>query len=313
MATKKKNYEEMLNDPLAAKKEEAESITQNPQKNTLMSDTTKFTPKAETKSSQPKIIRDETTGMKTGITLPDGRTMVGISPKEVDFLERKYYGTGEPLSNKFESQNQSMQPVQSEKTPETLVSNEVTPQDIQQVGQLNQEINPQTLLNTDEGIRKLYSDTLNNAMAREGNKGVVITDTLYNLIPGGQYKKALINAITTNPDRKQYLSGYSNEDNMESVIKNLELTDKDIENAKTLASIPGYSKQAMETYRIAQAKKQLFYTQLKIISTKDQRAYTSKAKDQMVEIESYWQSGKINDDLEMQSRLNRANGVVQNG
>lgn len=276
-------------------------------------------PKPKTKIVEdPKVSRDEQ-GNITRLELPDGRSFSGLKPGEYLRLLEAYKGSSPAIARmpitaqeQFQAQanlEQSKQEFALNQIPQApTVQPELTPQEVQSTAGFSNEINPQTILNTDENARKLYFDTLNNAAAREGTNGAVkITDTIYDLLPGGQYKKALIKNLVTNPDRRDFLSGYSNEDNMDAIIRDLEFTNKDIETAKTLAAIPGYSKQARETYQTAQAKKVLLYTQLKRLSQADQRAYTTKAKDKMVEIENYWATYKTQDDFEITSTLSKVN------
>lgn len=267
---------------------------------------------------EPKVQRDEQ-GNINRLELPDGRSFSGLKPGEYLRILEAYKGSSPAMARmpiteaeQFQAQaDQAQRQAEFKASQEPIIpatQPELTPQEVQSTSQFTSEINPQTVLNSDEGLRNLYFDTLNNAAAREGTNGAVkITDTLFALIPGGAAKKALVNNLITNPDRKDFISGYSNEDNMDAILRDLDFTNKDIETAKTLAAIPGYSKQARETYQTAQAKKVLLYTQLKRLSQADQRAYTTKAKDAMVEIENYWEVYKTQDDFEITNTLSKLN------
>lgn len=249
---------------------------------------------------QIEVYTDEN-GVKNGIKLPDGRLLSGIPSKEVDFLARKYKGlteTPEGATSFKENRLEQEKQIATESTTPNIIP-QLTPQEISTTGQFDENINPESVISNDEQLRNRYTDVLNNAMARRTNMAADMPGSLLALIPGSTYKKELINQIVKDPDRKNYINGYSNENNMNSIIRDIDLTDIDIENAKALAVMPGMQKQARETYRIAQAKKVALYTQLKIINQNDQKEYTSKGKDKMTEIESYWKSGKVNDDLEM--------------
>ena len=254
----------------------------------------------------PKITKDETTKTYT-LEIPGQQPISNLKTKEVSGLIKGYYDSTartEQVRANYEQQKLSAQA-----TP--MTTPEVSQAEISSVGQLSNEINPQTILNTDDNVRALYTDIINKAKAREGNAGIGLMDTLVGVLPGGKYKKELIENMITNPDRKDFLSGYSNEKNLKSVLNNLDLTDKDIDNAKTLAAIPGRAKEAIMLYNTAQAKKQLYYSELKAISQADQRAYTDEIKDKMTEIEAYWAvgSGKTIDDETIKSTLNKLYGV----
>ena len=50
-----------------------------------------FIPAPNTKTPMsPKVIRDDKTGLMNGIELPDGRTLLGLSPSEVKFMANRY-------------------------------------------------------------------------------------------------------------------------------------------------------------------------------------------------------------------------------
>lgn len=130
---------------------------------------------------------------------------------------------------------------------------------------------------------------------------------LLNIAPGiGQRIAKIVSG--SNPKVKDFLTDYSNQDNFDSVKRNIQSADIAIAAAIIAASDPEYSKDAIFTYEEAMNKKRRSMEQLKLISQGDQKAYINNVKDELIKLQTYFDSQmKTNDDVAFRTALEKAN------
>lgn len=257
-------------------------------------------------AGQVQIIRDSDTGKKTGIKLPDGRILNGISPKEVDFLERKYLGLTTSASGRPFADETTASQKQADMQQQNLMMNPLIPQQqIEAAGSGQPNFN-----NTPVGAR----DELTSDIIEKNRMHDVITPAwgisgpdLLNIAPGiGQRIAKIVSG--SNPKVKDFLTDYSNQDNFDSVKRNIQSADIAIAAAIIAASDPEYSKDAIFTYEEAMNKKRRSMEQLKLISQGDQKAYINNVKDELIKLQTYFDSQmKTNDDVAFRTALEKAN------
>lgn len=261
--------------------------------------------KPKTPSSTPAPKEDVTyerdnTGKLVGAKFSDGRSFSGLDPRDIVRLAAGYKRSllktdipqEVPPASKAVVPNNTLPPqpdILSELQQPTIAApNELSQsisENVQDFNRVNDLTDPlQRLAAIPSSINKLTS--------------------FAGRLPGG---KSVINSLASeDPNVRRYLQDYSNEDNFNNVVKNIELSDDKIKYAKSLASIPGYTDEAKRTYIRAQAEKRRALQQLKLISSRDQRAYTDKVRAEMIELQTYFDVLKLGDDIEMASNLQRA-------
>lgn len=247
------------------------------------------------------LIRRDSSGNVTGVSLPNGDRFDGISSDAAQKIIDNWNNSNAAPANSMYEDVYNAQKQQAADAQTQAVQGDAIKADLQsQVGKPTPGLEAQVLQDNPQ-LQELNTDVVNNAMSRDANKGVAVTDTLYSLIPGGAAKKKIIKDLSAgvNPRWNVFLSGYSNEDNLAAIKDNLGFVDTDIETAKKLAAMPGQKTNSIMLYNAAQEKRKILYKQLYIISQTDQRAYTSEIKSKLTEIESYLQTGKAVDDKEM--------------
>lgn len=133
----------------------------------------------------------------------------------------------------------------------------------------------------------------------------------------GDVSRSVINILSTDRSAREYWNDYSNKDNYEAVKKNIGTADdqitKSINTAKQDANTPENQELAIKVYNGAMSQKYATMKQLQDIAANDQRAYTDKIRDDLIELELYFNgnpqlgipSGKSLDDEKMFNALNR--------
>lgn len=258
-----------------------------------------------------QVIRDETTGKLTGVIKPDGTTLFGISPKEVNFLARKYQGEitapqgttfadVKPLTKEEQFRQQILDEQLKENIKSSMQPVNVTSEQLAQVGQ--------TPTVTDNYNNPLTRNILQNQQSRETiNKIPVlnllgkISDSLIS-IGGEEFKSSINSNIDSLPKLKAYLNDYSNKDNFKAVKKTKSDAKERINWAIQLANQPGNSDLAIETYNNALNELNRNAVQLKILS-QDQKAYTDEVRLEMTDLETYMREVLPGKKLRMQNAL----------
>lgn len=254
---------------------------------------------------KPGLIKDTQTGKVTGVNLPDGRTLVGIGAKEAQFLARKY---DLPLGES--PQQKATTPT----TPNAEVPLGATPVQLSTVGQVTEAPPDETTASIEQNIqnRALVASGQGYKIQEEGGLGqqfpqIPIVNKLVGAIPNkGNIKNTILNIAGENQALRDYLDDYSNYQEYQDIKGDLTTFDAEIATAKQLAADPRYATEAFEMYNNAQSKKLRAYANLKRISMSDQRDYVSDIRQDMTNLQSYFDQRKLGDDVEMREILSNA-------
>ena len=112
--------------------------------------------------------------------------------------------------------------------------------------------------------------------------------------------------LDRNENVREYLKGYSNENNFNALKENIVSADAQISVAKAIAQYPDRSIEAIELYNEAITQKTKALSEMKRISTEDQQAYVSDVKDEMFKLQIYFDKTKVIDDLELRDTIQYA-------
>lgn len=124
--------------------------------NTLLPPQTELTtpkPKAPVGNNSPTVIRNEDTGDLTGVTFPDGRSFVGLSPRDV-----------RALINANKMRTELPQGAQEAATPNQVIKN--NPEIEKQLATIGQVQTPQASNETAAAIKGATPDVLQNIAAK---------------------------------------------------------------------------------------------------------------------------------------------------
>jgi len=280
-------------------------------------------------SGIPRMIHDQDTGKITGVII-NGKTLLTNNAKEAINLANQHLGrTQNPtgtVSSDYTQLTHEQQVITDEKqrladealkaTLQPTPQPNLSPEQQSQIGQLDKNIlNAQDPLSADiqknANIRSIemqpYLESRNVAsLASPWNKMTAFVGKL----PGGT---SLINALSQDRGAREYLQDYSNQDNLNSIRKNIGVANTQITDAISYAKLsentPENTKIAIQIYNEAISRKYKAISQLKQISESDQRAYTDSIKDDLTELELYFnngaRSGKVIDDNALYVALNK--------
>jgi len=171
----------------------------------------------------------------------------------------------------------------------------VTPDQLSQVGQIPDLTNNPNQTTQDINANIQNRQALNNMGQTYGPLGNVIsglsdasglaTGALNSVFPGSG--TALLNTVSQNRDVRQFLNGYSQQENFKSVSQDVTNAQNNIALSIKLANQPGNSDLAIKTYNDAIARLNLADAQLKKTEQNDQRAYVDDIKLKRRDIQEY--------------------------
>jgi hypothetical protein len=265
-----------------------------------------------------KVLRDTDTGKMTGVITPDGRTLQGLSTREVDFLARKYAGqTTAPAGTTFADEvatNERM--MEKSKAEEQSLM-----QDIPSVPENTIDITKDNInYPSYDPITKTWSDTttasiLKNAKDQANmNKIPVfnilakITGALPNEIAGtnvGTTKKLILSLGKENSEFRRYINDYSNSENIGELDEQIVTSNAEIQSAIDLSKDVRYASESKALYETALSRKRRVYNSYKTLSKVSPNEYL-KVKNQMTELETYFNSQKLNDDITINGNIYNA-------
>lgn len=290
------------------KEEEKKSQATDPAKNPV----TPIIPRKEPATTPPKediVYRRNESGKVTGLEFSDGRSFTGLDPRDAVRLAAGY--------------KRSLTKTEPPKDEPTLLSASTSltppasPQSILPVGQINPLLNNETTGEIQQNLEASQRNSFVGQMTGEANVPGIIplnkitgmaTGALNSIIKGSG--TALINEVSINRDVRAYLSDYSNQDNFKKIEQDIQIADEHIRIALSSAKSGENPTDAVTLYNAALSRKALALRQLKLIASKDQKAYIKDVKLKMIELEAYFQDAKRFDD----EAMNRAiYGGVPNG
>jgi hypothetical protein len=257
------------------------------------------------KDYTPKIIRDENTGVKTGIVLPDGTSHFGISPKEVDFLARKYNkNASAPAGTQFMNEK-----------PVSLKEEGASPELSAQIGTISPEQQAIAAQNPELPGKPNLMQVLRTAGERAAigaAGGVVAGAAGGSIVPGlGTLAGAGIGAVGGGlvGGVSALFSEYKKTEkaNYNTASQNYDLARQNLDAAISLANKgAGYEANALAVKNYNKALAQISFAeqQFKLLS-KDQNSYIREIKDKLTEIEDFKQNDRARLDQAMDFALQK--------
>lgn len=246
---------------------------------------------------------DQSTGKPGAFTYPDGRTIVGLSQKEIDFLNKKYSDYKLPgLTQEQQIQAELDRAKLKQQIEAAQTPTNVTQDQLNQVGNIPIQDTmdaplTQAILANQQNRANINKIPIVNLLGKITNMGVAALDKA-----GKGSGTALMSNIDSFPKLKAYLNDYSNKDNFRAVNQDISSAQKNIRFAISLANQPGNSDLAIETYNNALAQLRRSERQLKLLE-RDPKAYIDDVKLKRSELESYMRDVVPGKTLQMQNAL----------